>query len=849
MSKRILTGILAVSCLLFILLSGGTDIKDLEKQLDGTTGAERLDILVRLTEEYLSMEPKKALEYGKEASELILQFPAPSKQVALSTMLMAAHRALGNYPEAEKNGLKALALAEQKGDAVETAYPLMELGFTYYLLNDYNKALEYLSRAEKTYLEKTEMRRELAKVHNWLGLTYWRLGNYSRALEYILGAEKTLKQYGDKPTLAGLYNSLGFVYWQLEKTDKALEYFHQSLALYRELQSKSRIAILMNNIAFIHNIREEYDKALEYYKQSLELNKEFGILLGYVNTLQDMGLLFEKQQDIPKAMDYLTRALEARKNLDDKRGKARTMTALARVKRKSNQFKPARELLTQALTICETHSFKERLRDANLEMSELFEAQKNQKEALVYYTKYKELSDEIFNENSRKKIAQLQTTYEMEKKEKELDLLNKEKEIRELDLERQRNVKNSFFIVSMLILLLAFVIFQRYRFKSRLTGELEKEIDDHRVTGQKLRESEEKFRVLAEKSVVGICIIQHNAIRYANPRYVSIFGYDSQDIIGKSPVDLAIDEDRNMVVDYLTRRLTGTGEALNFEFKGQAKDGEVLHLESYGTLTHYEGEPAVLETIIDITERKRAEMELLKTQKLESVGILAGGIAHDFNNLLSVITDNITYAIEDTQEDQKTSNMLQSAGKASRQARELAKKLITFSEGGWIIPQRMKLPSLLKSTLQHFPEMEQVLTGTEIGPDLPPVYVDERQMRQVLFNLLQNAREAASDTEKIDVRLKASALALEAENNLSLEPGDYVHIVVSDNGKGIPRDQLDKIFDPYFSTKDTVTQKGMGLGLAICYSIIRKHNGHIAVSSQVGKGTDVDLYLPVYKPE
>jgi two-component system, cell cycle sensor histidine kinase and response regulator CckA len=134
-----------------------------------------------------------------------------------------------------------------------------------------------------------------------------------------------------------------------------------------------------------------------------------------------------------------------------------------------------------------------------------------------------------------------------------------------------------------------------------------------------------------------------------------------------------------------------------------------------------------------------------------------------------------------------------------------------------------------------------------MSPGLTTIYGDERELTQVIGSLLWNAREAKDNDEELTVTITAENTFIPPVNNRSLKDGEYIKVTVTDNGKGIPGDQLDKVFDPYFSTKEDFSQKGMGLGLAICYSIIKKHNGHISLKSEVGMGTTVDLILPVYK--
>jgi signal transduction histidine kinase len=231
---------------------------------------------------------------------------------------------------------------------------------------------------------------------------------------------------------------------------------------------------------------------------------------------------------------------------------------------------------------------------------------------------------------------------------------------------------------------------------------------------------------------------------------------------------------------------------------------------------------------------------------MESVGILAGGIAHDFNNLLAVIVGNTSMMkLSFGEQNTKLNHFLDNVERASNQAAELAQKFITFSEGGWLMRKKVKLSNILKDTAHLSPEIKNIPCDISIPPDLDLIYGDERQLRQVITNLLLNARESTSDDNR-KITVTAKNITLGNENQFSLEEGKYVQISVIDNGMGIPPELLEKIFDPYFTTKTTVSQKGLGLGLAICYSIVQKHGGHISIDSKVQEGTTVDMYLPVY---
>ncbi len=233
--------------------------------------------------------------------------------------------------------------------------------------------------------------------------------------------------------------------------------------------------------------------------------------------------------------------------------------------------------------------------------------------------------------------------------------------------------------------------------------------------------------------------------------------------------------------------------------------------------------------------------------KLSSVGVLAGGIAQDFNSLLSVIIGNISLARLKVPPGEKVYELLLESEKASCQAADIAEKLITFSEGGWIIRREEKLSNILNEILEAGSLPSGIYLKRNVPIDLTGIFVDEGQFKHVLINLLENAAEAMP--EGGEVELKAREIELDENEIPSLQAGKYIEIAITDHGVGIPRENLNKIFDPYFSTKNSVNQKGMGLGLSICYSIMKKHEGWITFDSEVGKGTTVYLYIPAFSEE
>jgi PAS domain S-box-containing protein len=238
----------------------------------------------------------------------------------------------------------------------------------------------------------------------------------------------------------------------------------------------------------------------------------------------------------------------------------------------------------------------------------------------------------------------------------------------------------------------------------------------------------------------------------------------------------------------------------------------------------------------DITEKQQMEMELLKTQKLESLGILAGGIAHDFNNVLAAILANLQLAIIKLHKGDDITKYLQDSVETTRKASELTKQLLTFAKGGAPVKKAASIVDLVKETVHFALRGSKIKAKYYFSEQLWTVEVDEAQINQVINNLIINAKQAMPKGGMVEIR--AENVTFEAGN--CYNPDRYVKISIQDYGVGIPKDMLNKIFDPFFTTKE----KGTGLGLSTSYSIIKKHDGYIEVESQIGVGTTFYIYLP-----
>jgi PAS domain S-box-containing protein len=352
-------------------------------------------------------------------------------------------------------------------------------------------------------------------------------------------------------------------------------------------------------------------------------------------------------------------------------------------------------------------------------------------------------------------------------------------------------------------------------------------------------ESEARYRRMFESNPHPMWVYDQETLKFlaVNDAAIKHYGFSLDEFLGMTIEDIcpADDASRQPGDD----GPVASGPDCTGLRRLRKKDGTIIDVEIISHALNFGGRQADVVLANDVTERIKMEEERLRTQKLESLGILAGGLAHDFNNLLTSIMGNISLAQLDTQEGGPVYKRLDEAEKASLRARDLTQQLLTFSKGGQPVKQTVLLGESVRESAGFALRGSRSRCEFIIPTDLRPVEADEGQISQVINNLVINAVQAMPEGGLITVT--CGNVTIGRTGSLPLPPGDYVRVSVADRGIGISKEYFEKIFDPYFTTK----QKGSGLGLATSYSIIKRHGGHIAVESELGKGACFHVYLPV----
>ena len=371
-----------------------------------------------------------------------------------------------------------------------------------------------------------------------------------------------------------------------------------------------------------------------------------------------------------------------------------------------------------------------------------------------------------------------------------------------------------------------------------------------------LSRSEFECRSLFDDALDMIHIVdEKRRITSANPVELETLGYSKEELIGMPLLDLIHPAYKGQTADSLEQIFT-TGQCIkNYETALLSKDEQQVDIEVSAVPQLYQGEVVSVRAIMrNITDRKREErqkkkmeVQLRHSQKMEAVGTLAGGIAHDFNNILGPIFGYTELALDVLPEDDRVTLWLKEVLQASHRARELVRQILTISRKTDQEVQLLKIQLLIKEALKllRFSLPSSIAIRQSLGPDCEAVLADPTRIHQVVMNLCTNAYYAMRETGGVlEVSLQQVILDQEdVGNKMRLQPGQYLQLTVQDTGTGIPQELMEKIFEPYFTTKSQ--GEGTGLGLAVVQSIILDFCGDITVYSEPDQGTTFHVYLPV----
>ncbi len=783
---------------------GQTKIEDLEKELNRLPeDIHRVDFLCRLSFAIFTSSPEKAEKYALEAIELGKKLGYKKGVARGYSKLAISFHIRGNYTLALENYQKSLNLYKEMGDPEGAA-----------------------------------------KTLNNLGILFLDQGNYQKSLEYYFNALDVFEKDGKKIPAAGVLNNIGEIYKKLDKLNQALEYYNKSFEIYSNMDGFEREkAHVLINIGRIHFNKRDMSFALKYYQQALYISLNFDEKSYIAACYKNIGEIYLSQKNFKKALKYLNKSLEIIEEIGDKHSIAECFLSIGKIYSELRNLLLSKSYNIKSLDIAQKIGAKEIEMKALRNLSDQEFALGNHAAALDYLKKYSVLKDKIFGIETKKQLAELETKYDTEKKEKENIRLRMRNEIQEQIIQKQLYVGILVTVCLILVVILAIVFF-RGRQKQKKANLL---LLQEKAYVDQLFESAQEAIVLADED---------GRVLRVNSEFIRLFGYTIDEVIGSSLDDLIAPEKYYDEAVSTTKKVLG-GEKVAFETVRRCKDRTLHNVSVLASPIIVDGESAAVYAIYrDITELKLAEKALeerskdlaeanIRLKELDRLkSMFIASMSHELRTPLNSIIGFSGIILqgmsgEITGEQRKQLILVKNS---ANHLLALINDVIDVSkiEAGQIelIIEEFNLSDIMQEVNDSF-KFAVEKKGLKLSFEMPERLViksDERRTKQVIMNLVSNAIKF---TDIGEIEIKAA------------KKDEGVDISVRDNGIGIEKKDIDKLFKAFsrIYNKDML-KEGTGLGLYLSRKIADLLGGEISAKSKFGRGSKFTFKLPLkYKEE
>jgi two-component system, NarL family, sensor kinase len=423
MHKKLISSFLLLFCL---SLSAQDKTDSLKKFLTTSKDTTRVNTLNELGFEYCENDAKLSLQYGREA----------------------------------------LTLSQKLNFKIGQAKALNTIGIVYDVIGDYDSALYYYN-SSLSVSKSIDSKKQIANTLNNIGLVEWNKGEYDKALKNYLSSLNIFESLGNKKGQANTLSNIGLIYFDLKKFTQSLEYHLQALKIREEIKDDYGVGVSLTNLGMTYSELKDNDRSLDYFKRSISAKEKSGDLYGLAISLNNIGIIYTETNKNDEALKYHLRALPIRIKLDDKYGLITTYNNIAGVYGKQNKFREALEYSMKALPLAEELKSGSKLRKVYRDISYGYKKLGQSDLALSYYEKYSLLNDSLYSEEGAKKLAELQTKYESEKKDLELSKKGVEIERSKLEITQQITQRNILLAAFLILSFIAFLLYNRYKLKQK----------------------------------------------------------------------------------------------------------------------------------------------------------------------------------------------------------------------------------------------------------------------------------------------------------------------------------------------------------------------------------------------
>ncbi|MBN4066055.1 tetratricopeptide repeat protein [Candidatus Amoebophilus asiaticus] len=480
--KILLLGLFCTGYVAFNSFSSSiSKIDSLQKILKNfkTTGAYsndtiRVNVLNTIASEYRKTDPEKAKEYANMALLEARKIKYHKGSTKSLNNLGIIFKNEGLYFEALNFHRKALAISQKIEHIKGVSSSLNSIGNIYSNMGNYERAIEYYRRSLDMF-ELIKDKKGIAATYNNIGLVYDNQGDYDKAMEYYLKSLKIKEELGNKKGIASTYNNLGLIYRSQRNYEKAIEYLLRSLDIRKKLGDKKDISISLNNIGLIYRLNNKPKEALEYYMESLDIRQKLGDKRGIAGSLNNIGNIYADQANYEEAIICYDQSLKIREELRDKFGISSSLLNIGSLYGKQGDNEKHISYLNESIEIAGSIGAKELLKEAYRNLSGIYLKLSDFENAFHYHTLYSAIKDSIFNAVTSRKIAELQIIYQDEKRQKEIEILTKDKQIQEEQLNKQRIIGYSLLGILGLSLALAYVLYNRFKIERKAKVEIDRQ--------------------------------------------------------------------------------------------------------------------------------------------------------------------------------------------------------------------------------------------------------------------------------------------------------------------------------------------------------------------------------------
>lgn len=442
----------------------------LQHELAKTTiDTSKVNLLNSLAWEYRKLDIDKALNFSNKALQLSEKINFQKGKGNTLSKIADLYYSIGDYNKALDFYTKSLTIRETINDKKGTAKSLQNIGDVNINQGDYKEGLVSYLKSLEIYelIEDTK-----SMPLNNIAVSYFYLGDYQNCLKYYFKALEIFEEQGNKKLMINPSIGVGNVYKAMGKYKDALIYYRQAMLLSTQVDNKAGLSKSLNNIGYVYEKLQINDTAIDYYLKSLKITEELGDKTEIALSLINIGNFSSKIKIYSKALEYYKQALHINEELGNKDGIAKTLLNIGILYSKNNNAEKAMEYLEKGLRVANSIKNKETMMKGNEELSLAYAKKNDYKNAYTYYRKHSALKDSLLNESNSKNIAEMQTIYETDKKEKDIELLKKNQALIDVELKSEKNVRNGFIIGCLLLLLVILLAYNRYRIKQRANEEI-----------------------------------------------------------------------------------------------------------------------------------------------------------------------------------------------------------------------------------------------------------------------------------------------------------------------------------------------------------------------------------------